>query len=78
MVASPYSSKLSWLLGLTCCVLALAGCSTVQPQDKEYLAEPAMTWGDESAAQANESHVVENREGSFGGSTTKGGGCGCN
>jgi hypothetical protein len=30
--------------------------------------------GEEAARQ----HVLENREGSFGGSTVEGGGCGCN
>jgi hypothetical protein len=81
VVASPYSSKRSSSLFLFvgCVLLAItAGCSTVQPQDKEYLAEPAMTWGDESVAQAHERHVIENREGSFGAGTNKGGGCGCN
>jgi hypothetical protein len=27
---------------------------------------------------AQRQHVIENREGSFGGSSVKGGGCGCN
>jgi hypothetical protein len=81
VVASPSSSKRRGASMLACWVaitLGAFGCSTVQPQDKEYLAEPAMTWGDEGTAAAHEDHVVSNREGSFGGDTGKGGGCGCN
>jgi hypothetical protein len=59
-------------------LLSAAGCVTVRPEEKEYLAEPAMTWGGESLAKQQEQHVVENREGSIGGSNTSGGGCGCN
>jgi Domain of unknown function (DUF4266) len=61
------------------CALSIAGaCATVRPEDKEYLAEPSMTWANSSFAARHESHIVENREGSNGGSQTKGGGCGCN
>jgi hypothetical protein len=56
----------------------LAGCATVRPEDKEYLAEPSMTWSNGSLAARQEAHVIDNREGSTGGSKTKGGGCGCN
>jgi hypothetical protein len=59
-------------------LLAAAGCATLRPEDKEYLAQPAMTWGDEGLAAAHEQHIVENREGSIGGGSTTGGGCGCN
>ena len=61
------------------CGLSIAGaCATVRPEDKEYLAEPSMTWANSSFAARHESHIVDNREGSTGGSQTKGGGCGCN
>ncbi|HET6336395.1 MAG TPA: DUF4266 domain-containing protein [Polyangiales bacterium] len=50
----------------------------MRPEDKEYLAEPSMTWANSSFAARHESHIVDNREGSTGGSQTKGGGCGCN
>jgi hypothetical protein len=59
-------------------LLAAAGCATLRPEDKEYLAQPAMTWGDEGLADEQEQHIVENREGSAGGRSTSGGGCGCN
>jgi hypothetical protein len=90
--ASPYSfdskleshSKLQsrlrrlWLAVAGACLCALAACATVRPEDKEYLAEPSMTWTNTTFAARHQAHVVDNREGSTGGSQTKGGGCGCN
>ncbi|HKU43285.1 MAG TPA: DUF4266 domain-containing protein [Polyangiales bacterium] len=58
--------------------LLASACATVRPEDKEYLAEPSMTWASATLAARHESHVVENREGSTGGGQTSGGGCGCN
>ena len=58
--------------------LCTAGCATVRPEEKEYLAEPAMTWGDESIVLQHEQHILDNREGSTGGGNSSGGGCGCN
>jgi hypothetical protein len=81
--ASPCSSEarikaFAWLLLVMSIAVQLAGCATVRPEEKEYLAEPSMTWTSGGMAKAHEDHVLENREGSFGGSGTKGGGCGCN
>ncbi len=70
------SCTLGLLLGL--CALLLGGCVTVQPQDKEFLADPTMTFGSEGTLGAQSEHVRNNREGSFGGSSSAGGGCGCN
>jgi hypothetical protein len=50
----------------------------VRPEDKELLADPAMTYGSGGEAQAQEDHVLANREGATGGQSTSGGGCGCN
>lgn len=55
-----------------------SGCVTVRPEDKEFLADPSMTFGSDSEARAQEDHVFQNREGSFGSSGSGGGGCGCN
>ena len=63
------------LLGL---LLATSACVSVRPEDKEHLAEPAMTFGEESMTEEHEQHVLDNREGSTGGADTRGGGCGCN
>jgi hypothetical protein len=80
---SPCSSELGRArFGVIAVVLlalcSLGGCATVRPEDKEYLAEPSMTWANSSFAARHESHIADNREGSTGGSQTKGGGCGCN
>ena len=58
--------------------LLAASCATVRPEQKEYLAEPSMIWTNSSMVARHEAHVIDNREGSTGGSKTKGGGCGCN
>lgn len=56
----------------------LAGCVTVRPEQREILADPAMTFGAGGDAEVHEEHVLSNREGSIGGGATSGGGCGCN
>jgi hypothetical protein len=59
-------------------LLALAGCSTVKPQDKELLADPAMSYAAGGEAEVQEEHVLTNREGAAGAGRSSGGGCGCN
>jgi hypothetical protein len=71
-------SRFAKLAALVCALSIAGACATVRPEDKEYLAEPSMTWANSSFAARHEAHIVENREGSTGGSQTKGGGCGCN
>lgn len=64
-----------WLL----LVIALgAGCATVRPEEKEFLADPAMGYRSGGMAQRHEQHVLDNREGSTGAGSARGGGCGCN
>jgi hypothetical protein len=65
-------------LALLVSSISLHACATVRPEDKELLADPAMTYGSGGEAQAQEDHVLANREGSVGGGSTSGGGCGCN
>ena len=83
MLDSPCSSETRggavgrWAV-LVVLIAWLSSCATVRPEDKEYLAEPSMTWSNGTLAARHEAHVVDNREGSTGGSKTKGGGCGCN
>lgn len=55
-----------------------AGCVTVRPEQREILADPAMTFGSGGDADVHEEHVLSNREGSVGAGVTTGGGCGCN
>ena len=56
----------------------LGGCVMVRPEAREHLADPAMTFGSEGTAGAQEEHVLSNREGSYGAGSVTGGGCGCN
>jgi len=65
------------LLALLAMLLA-SGCVMVRPEEREYLADPAMTFGSGGTAEAQEEHVLSNREGSSGGGQASGGGCGCN
>ncbi|MFI4891682.1 MAG: DUF4266 domain-containing protein [Steroidobacterales bacterium] len=63
-------------------LLAVAGCSGVQPWVKPYerdrLADPIMSWDRDAISSAFLDHVYESREGSRGGTGAAGGGCGCN
>jgi hypothetical protein len=60
-------------------LLALAaGCVTVRPEQRAFLADPSMTFGSGGQAEADLDHVLDNREGATGAGTVNGGGCGCN
>lgn len=81
MYSSPRTRSVSRALVLACaatCSLALSGCATVRPEEKEHLAEPAMAFSSGGAHTTHEQHVLDNREGASGGGSTRGGGCGCN
>jgi len=58
--------------------LASAGCATVRPEQRAILADPTMQFDAKSVDQAALEHTLENREGSTGGGSVRGGGCGCN
>jgi Domain of unknown function (DUF4266) len=67
------------LLGTgTLLALASAGCATVRPEQRAILADPTMQFDAKSADQAALDHALDNREGSTGGGSVRGGGCGCN
>jgi uncharacterized membrane protein len=57
---------------------ALASCSTVAPYERERLAKRDMQFEPDPDGTAGEEHATAYREGSSGGSSSKGGGCGCN
>jgi hypothetical protein len=57
---------------------AEAGCVTVRPEQRAILADPKMRFQGDPHTAAEMDHVLENREGSFGGGSVEGGGCGCN
>lgn len=68
-------------LGLSCGALLLAasaGCATVRPEQRAILADPTMQFDAQSADRAALEHALDNREGSTGGGSVRGGGCGCN
>lgn len=57
---------------------AVSGCVTVRPEQRAILADPKMRFQGDPRTAAEMDHVIENREGSFGGGSVQGGGCGCN
>ena len=59
-------------------LIVSAGCATVRPEQRAILADPTMQFDEKSADRAALEHTLENREGSTGGGTLRGGGCGCN
>lgn len=63
---------------LVALVVVLAGCATVRPEQRAVLADPVMQFDSDPHEARATQHVLENREGSYGGSSVKGGGCGCN
>jgi len=54
------------------------GCVTVRPEQRAMLADPKMRFQGDPRTAAELEHVLENREGSSGGGSVQGGGCGCN
>jgi hypothetical protein len=72
-----WASKLP--LALAAAVMfAGAGCATVRPEQRAILADPTMQFDAPSPEQSALDHTLDNREGSTGGGSVKGGGCGCN
>jgi len=57
---------------------AASGCITVRPEQRAILADPKMRFQGDPRTAAEMDHVIENREGAFGGGSVQGGGCGCN
>ena len=60
------------------CASACAACATVQPYERERLAQRDMQLEREPDASAGENHATAYREGSSGATGSSGGGCGCN
>ncbi len=59
-------------------LLGAFGCATVRPEQRSILADPVMQFDAQQSDQRARQHALENREGSYGGGTVEGGGCGCN
>lgn len=73
-----YGSEIRLVLCVLAAVLGAAGCVTVRPEQRQVLADPTMQFESVPSETAARDHVFENREGTSGGSSVKGGGCGCN
>jgi hypothetical protein len=74
-------SSLVKALGLAVAAVGLVasgGCATVRPEQRAILADPTMQFDAKSTDRAALDHALENREGSTGGGSVRGGGCGCN
>jgi hypothetical protein len=69
-----------WVPRLVCGLLVgvSAACATVRPEQRAILADPVMQFDDEPEEQEALQHVLDNREGAYGGGSVRGGGCGCN
>jgi hypothetical protein len=69
------------LLALTLLV-ALTGCTSVQPwvkpYEREHLADMIMAFDRNPVSTSYLDHVFESREGARGATGSAGGGCGCN
>lgn len=74
--AKPAQVALIALLALL--ALLSEGCATVRPEQRAILADPTMQFDAKSPDQAALDHALDNREGSTGGGSVRGGGCGCN
>ena len=66
------------VLVLAMTLVFVSSCVTVRPEQRAVLADPIMQFQGDAREAAQRQHVVENREGSFGGSSVKGGSCSCN
>jgi uncharacterized protein DUF4266 len=55
----------------------LLGCARVHQKDREFLSDPIMQLSPDPQGGGLESHNLPRREGSAGGSSGSGGGCGC-
>jgi hypothetical protein len=67
-----------WLVASSAAVLALGGCATVQPWERELLAHPAMAESTDPEGEAFDAHVRGAHEAGLDPGASGGGGCGCN
>ena len=65
---------LAWILAG---MLALAGCATVAPWQRDVLARPEMRLNQDAPSRSFEEHSVITIEQAVGGEGKSGGGCGC-
>jgi hypothetical protein len=74
----PRASPLRIIAALALAAMAcVSGCARVHQKDREFLSDPIMQRQDDGLEGTLESHDFPRREGSTGGSSGSGGGCGC-
>jgi len=66
------------LLPMLLVALGMAGCTAVQPWERGELARTEMKWDPDPMKSALRDHIYFSKEGSSGGASSGGGGCGCN
>ncbi len=60
-------------------VLFSSGCAHVAPYEREHLSSRTMDVGERERYESSfNAHIHDSREGATGGSSSTGGGCGCN
>jgi hypothetical protein len=62
-------------------VIGLGGCAwrpDVKPYEREWLADPLMSFSRDALSDKFDEHVHDVREGARGATQGEGGGCGCN
>jgi hypothetical protein len=57
--------------------VALSGCATVQPWERETLSDPIMVFDENAIDKGVREHHRDYREGSAGATGAQSGGCGC-
>lgn len=65
-------------LCVLCVVLSVAACAEVKPYERGRLAKPEMAWEPDQLEASLNKHTYFSKEGSSGGDSAAGGGCGCN
>lgn len=73
-----FAKRAGSVVAVLAVILGATGCVTVRPEQRAVLADPTMQFDADAGDAAAREHVLENREGSSGGRSVKGGGCGCN
>lgn len=61
-----------------CALVICQGCSSVAPWERGTLAKPEMSIMPDPALTGLRDHIFSSKEGSQGGHSGTGGGCGCN
>ncbi len=69
--------KIFLLIILGGIALALNGCTTVQPWERERLSDPNMMFDENPLDKGAQLHFLFIREGTEGGDGSQSGGCGC-